>query len=111
MTIWNGAFASPLRKHRDYCGDIRNHIMAREEPLMLDDAEASRLASSGEEEDDESIDVEELGEGDIPWLCTISFTKDEDSEYEFIIWSDEEPSPEEIVELVGTWVQENINSH
>lgn len=97
MNIWNGAFASPLRKHRLYTGSIENHI---------DIASITQLDADEEQElmdefENAESDLVIIGDGDISWLVRVGFNGEDATLYEFVIQSDEEPSEEEAKALIG----------
>jgi hypothetical protein len=97
MTIWNGAFASPLRKHRLYTGSIENHIDVNS-ITQLDADEEQELMDDFE---DAESDLVIIGDGNISWLVRVGFNGDEDTLYEFVIQADEEPSEDEAKALIG----------
>lgn len=82
---WSGAFL-PLFKHRDYCGDIRNHI----EVVSI-----MPLSDVDDEEYNDSLDHEvtveelsEIGDGETAWLVTVGFVQSAER-YDYIVWADE----------------------
>lgn len=84
--LWRGAFLNPIMKHRDYCGDITNHFVVKS-ITQLDDDEIAEY----EEDMETDLLVEELeqvGDGGIPWLVTIGFIDDTSQDYYFVVWSD-----------------------
>lgn len=97
---WNGLFTPPLRKHRLGTGDIKNHIEIKHVE-KLDDPD-----DLPEDAGDELGQITELGVGDIPWLVTIGWVASGDTEYEYIILSDEKPSDDQAQGMIAEYVEE-----
>lgn len=84
--MWDGKFLPVVRKHRLYTGDIENHIEVKSvEEIDVEDIPAK---------------LKRLGKGETAYLVTVGFTDGEDL-YEYVIYSDEEPSTGKIKHEVG----------
>lgn len=107
---WGGAFL-PLRKHRDYCGDVSNHIVILSKTLLDDD----ELEIGGEDEyiNEDGYSADELvviGEGSLSILVTMTW-KDEGhgvnlGTYEYIVNADEVLEDEDLADMLAEYIEE-----
>ena len=94
---WGGAFMHPIMKHyrhkkergERHPDELPEHINIVSVTLLTDDEIDEHDADPDSDFDIEELSV--LGEGNLPWLVTMSFVAD-GSPYEFLVYSDEEPS-------------------
>lgn len=67
---WGGAFHNPIMKHRDYCGDITNHIRLISVVPATEDA-IEEFSENSIEEFDELVS---LGDGGQEWLVEMEWS-------------------------------------
>lgn len=105
MSIWDGSF-TPLRKHRDGCGKIENHIRVVSKTLLDDDEMAVLNEEVENDEDALPEDMVVLGEGDLAYSVMMGWVGDSTGEYEYVIRADEEPSDEDAVGMIADYIEE-----
>lgn len=99
---WGGAFL-PLRKHRDYCGKMENHITLVRDPFIADEDDVNEDGYG----EDELIVINE-GEGSIAWHLEMDWVGHEsDSKtYEYVMMADEKPTKEEAISRLAQYIEE-----
>lgn len=112
--FWKGVFwKGVIYKHRDHCGDIKNHMVVSAENITPIDDDELENALRWEVEDvgDEDADFEEIevyGEGNFAFRVGVEWKESGGKVYEYILLHDHpEMNPQDALDILA----ENIKEH
>ena len=105
---WGGLFLHPMMKHYRHKKE-KDERHPHELPEHITINSVTQLTDDEVEEHDEDIEsdfpideLEQLGDGAIPWLVTMSFIGYK-TPYEFVVNSDEEPTHDELKQMLARY--------
>lgn len=96
MYDWKGVFVPlDMQKHRLGTGDIENHL----EIVSVEEIDR----------DDAPSDIKELGSGEVAYLVTVGFIDSNEEAYQYVMFSDEEPSEDDVKHEVAHSLETRSN--